>query len=651
MSGDRPEASRFRMLSGWLSVLTRTLLIAIPLVGIFFIMDAPSYLGRSILIEQYYGLFLAMVLASVFLLVPPTQGSARDRVPWYDAVMAILGVAVGLYVAILYPEILWSIGTITLERIVMSTIAVVLVLEAVRRLTGWFLLVVGLVFIMYGRFTWLVPGVFHGPGIPWDELFISLYLDSNAMLGIPMMVTSVIVLGYILFGNLLFAVGGGEFLTNVALAGFGRFRGGPAKIAVVASSLFGTVSGSAVSNVVTTGTMTIPLMKRTGYRPHLAAAIEAVASTGGQLMPPIMGAAAFIIAEYTQIPYPKVAVAAFIPAVLYYAAVFIQVDLEAGRAGLKGLPRDQLPSVKPILGQSYLFVVPLGALIYALFVRNLAPGKAALIGVASVVLVGFVRSQTRFRLRWILDALEKTGRALLELTIIVALAGFIIGIIAFSGAGFILPLVLGKIAGGNVFLLLLIIAVVGIILGMGMPTVGVYILLAVLMAPALIEMGVEVLAAHLFILYYGVLSMITPPICFASFAAAALAGSDSMKTGYTAMRLGSLAYIVPLLFIFSQTLLLMGPVINIIISVFTAIAGCFLLGVALVGYLFQNLSLPVRGLAAIAGICLLIPMQSQFVFLTIISNLIGGGLALILLWHEWRLGFPPRRHVEKGCRG
>jgi TRAP transporter 4TM/12TM fusion protein len=451
-----------------------------------------------------------------------------------------------------------------------------------------------------------------------------------------MEVSAIIVIAYILFGNLLAGVGGGEFITNVAMAGFGRFRGGPAKIAVIASSLFGTISGSAVANVMVDGWITIPLMKKTGYKPHVAGAIEATASTGGQIMPPVMGAAAFIIPEYTGIPYSKVALAAFIPACLYYICLFFQVDLEAGKTGLRGLPRDQLPPLRGILGQSYLFFVPLAVLVYALFILFLAPGKAALLAVASILFLSFFPRQTRFRLSWILEALEKTGGGLLELTLVVAVAGLIIGVVNFSGLGFILPVILGRLGGGNLVLLLIIIAVANIILGMGMPTVAVYVLLAVLMAPALIQLGVGVLSAHLFILYYGILSMITPPVAFAAYAGAAIAGSDSMRTGYTCMRLGILAYIVPFLFIFSPALLLMGPTVDIIVSIITAIAGCFLLGCTLVGYLFRNLSPLMRGLMGLAGIGLLIPIHSQFFTVTVLINIIAGGLALVLFLWEWR---------------
>jgi TRAP transporter 4TM/12TM fusion protein len=635
MTSPEPEFSRFRSLSKRLRLLTKLLLIAMPVVAVFFIMDTSSYLGWAFLREQYYGFFLAIAFASVFLLVPATKRAARNRLPWYDVILSLLGFGVGLYVAILYPEILWRVGVITPDRVIISTIAILLILEGARRLTGWVLPSLGLLFILYADFTWLVPGVFRGPGIPWNRLSNSLYLDPNAVLGAPMEVTAVIIVAYILFGNLLAGVGGGEFITNIAIAGFGRFRGGPAKIAVVSSGLFGTISGSAVANVMVDGWITIPMMKKTGYKPHVAGAIEAVASTGGQIMPPVMGAAAFIIPEYTGIPYSKVALAAFVPACLYYICLFFQVDLEAGKTGLRGLSRDQLPPLRGALRQSYLFLIPLAALVYGLFILYLAPGKAALFAAASILLISFFPHQTRFRLSWLLEALEKTGQGLLELTMVVAVAGLIIGAIQFSGLGFILPVILGRLAGGNLFLLLIIIAVANIILGMGMPTVAVYVFLAVLMAPALVQLGVGVLAAHLFILYYGILSMITPPVAFAAYAGAAIAGSDCMRTGYTCMRLGILAYIVPFLFIFSPALLLMGPVWEIIVSIVTAVAGCFLLGCALVGYIFRTLSPKMRVLMGLAGIGLLIPIHSQFFTVTLLINIIGGCLAILLLLWEW----------------
>jgi TRAP transporter 4TM/12TM fusion protein len=651
MTGTQPEGSHLSSQSKAVRLLTKVLLTALPIVGVFFIMDTPTYLGWEVLREQYYGIVLAIVLSSVFLLAPANRKTTRDRVPWYDLILSLMGFGVGLYVAVLYPQILWRLGVVTPDRVIMSTVAIVLILEAARRLTGLVLPILGLLFILYGRFSWLAPGILQGPGIPWNRLANSLYLDPNAVLGTPMEVSAVIVIAYILFGNLLSGVGGGEFITNIAMAGFGQFRGGPAKIAVVSSSLFGTISGSAVANVMVDGWITIPLMKKTGYKPHVAGAIEAVASTGGQIMPPVMGAAAFLIPEYTGISYSKVALGALFPALLYYICMFIQIDLEAGKTGLKGLPRDQLPPLRGVLGESYLFIIPLAALVYALFILYLDPGKAALFAVATILILSFFRRQTRFRFSWILDELEKTGKGLLELTVVVAVAGIIIGVITFSGLGFILPVILGRLAEGNLILLLLVLAIVNIILGMGMPTIAVYVLLAVLMAPALIQLGIDVLAAHLFIFYYGILSMITPPVCFAAYAGAAIAGASSMRTGYACMRLGILAYIVPFLFIFSPSLLLKGSLGNIAVSATTAIAGCFLLGCALVGYLFRDLCTQTRVLMGLAGIALLIPIHHQFFIITLLINILGGILALILFLRERRQRFQPMVAAEMEAEG
>lgn len=630
------EISRYRTLSGGWRVLIKLLLSAIPVAGCFFMLDIPFYLGWAIMKEQYFGIFLALVLGCIFLVVPPTRGAARDRVPWYDVILSVLGFGLGLYVALFYPRILERLGIITPDRVILSTIAILLIFEGLRRVTGWILVGLGLVFILYARFTWLVPGMFSGPGIPWERLSNYIFLDPNAMLGTPMEVTAGIVLAFILFGNLLFGVGGGTFLTNIAMSTFGRFRGGPAKMAVVASSLFGTISGSAVANVAATGVMTIPLMKQTGYRPHIAGAVEAVASTGGQLMPPIMGAAAFIMAEFISVPYREVAIAALAPAILYYIVLFVQVDLEAGKAGLRGLSRDKIPSVRGVWGQSYLFFIPLIVLIYSLFILSLTPEKAAFMGALSILLISFFQRETRFHLAWLLEALEKAGRGLLEIGVIVAMAGFIIGVIHYTGVGFLLTMSLVHLAGGNVYVLMLIIAGVGIILGMGMPTTAVYILLAVLLAPALVQLGIGLMAAHLFVLYTGMLSMITPPVCLAAYAAATIAGADAMRTGYAAMRLGIVAFILPFLFVLSPALLLMGSPRDIAVAMGTAIIGCFLLGSGATGYLFQELNLPKRVLMVLAGIGLLIPAQVQIFKVGLLSDIIGGSLALILFLWEWR---------------
>ncbi|MBW2066243.1 MAG: TRAP transporter fused permease subunit, partial [Deltaproteobacteria bacterium] len=463
-----------------------------------------------------------------------------------------------------------------------------------------------------------------------------LFLETNGMLSIIFGVAAIIVLAFVLFGNLMFSIGGGSFITDIAMAAFGRYRGGPAKIAVVGSTLFGTISGVVVANVATTGVVTIPLMKKIGYKPHLAGAIESVASTGGQLCPPIMGVTAFVMAELIGVPYRQVAIAALIPALLYYAAIFFQVDMEAGKGGMKGLPREQLPKISSVLHKSYLFIIPFGTLIAALFVLYLSPEKSALVGVLSILVVGLlIQKETRFRLGWIIKGLRETGRALLLICPIAALAGIVVGTISFTGIGFLVSLYLAQLAGGNIFVLLPVIALACFILGMGMPTLPAYIVLAVLMGPVMVELGVLPMAAHMFILYYAGLSMITPPVCIAAYAGAAIAGAEPMRTGLAAARLGIISYIVPFLFIFFPALLFVGSWIEIIAAFATAISGCFVLSGALVGYLFGRLGPIRRILFGLAGLALLIPIRSHADVLGLSVNIGGFGLAVAFTLSEW----------------
>jgi len=625
-----------RDLGGWSDRFTKAIFIAMPLVGCFFIMDVPFYLEWSILREQYYGLILAMVLPCIFILFPMSKKSPTDRVPWYDALLAVLGVVVGLYIAIFYLRITLLLGTLTPDRVIIGTIGLALILEATRRTTNLFLAVFGLIFILLPHFSFVAPDIFSGIRLPFDQQVNYLFLETNGMLSIILGVAAIIVLAFVLFGNLLFNIGGGAFITNVAMAGFGRFRGGPGKIAVVGSSLFATISGVVVANVVTTGVVTIPLMKKTGYKPHLAGAIESVASTGGQLCPPIMGATAFVMAEVIGVPYQHVAIAAIIPAFLYYAAIFFQVDMEAGKAGLKGLPQEQLPHISDVMGKSYLFVLPFAVLVAALFVLYLSPQKCALLGVLSILILGlFIQKETRFRLGWILEALRQTGSTMLIITPIAALAGVVVGTLSYTGAGFLVSLYLSQVAGGNLFILLPVIALACFILGMGMPTLPAYIVLAVLMAPTVVQLGIEPIAAHLFILYYATASMVTPPVCIAAYAGAAIAGSEPMRTGFAAARFGVIAYIVPFLFVFFPALIFKGSPEAILICVTTALLGCFVLSAALSGYLFKDLNPIKRFILGLAGIGLLIPIQRHLTAFSLLINIVCGGLALLLIIWEW----------------
>jgi len=627
-----------RRLEGWLAKLVNVILVTMPIMGAFFIMDIPFYLKWTVLREQYYGLLLAMILPCVFLIVPMNKRAPKDRVPWYDAILAVLGAVVGIYIAVFYLRITLDLGTVTLDRVIIGTIGILLVVEASRRVTNWILAVFGLFFLIFPHLSWFFPELLAGLTLPYSQQVNYLFLETNGMLSIIFGVAAIIVLAFILFGNLLFSIGGGDFITNVAMSAFGRYRGGPGKMSVVASSLFGTISGVAVANVATTGVVTIPLMKRIGYKAHIAGAIEAVASTGGQLAPPIMGATAFIMAEVLGVPYQKVVIAAIIPAFLYYATVFFQVDMEAGKAGLRGLPRDQLPKIISVLGRSHYFFIPFAILLIALFVLYMPAEKAALTGVTSILILGlFFNKECRFRLDWIIRGLHQTGMALIQLGCIGALAGIIVGTISYTGVGFLISLYLGELAGGHLFPLLLIVAVASLIMGMGMPTLSVYIILAILLAPAMVELGVKPMAAHMFILYLGGISMVTPPVCIAAYAAAAIAGASPMQTGFAAARLGAIAYIVPFLFIYFPGLLFEGSAFHIIMAVTTALLGCFALSAALSGYLFKHLQIIKRILLVIGGISLMVPvrMHEEGISLTLLANLLGGVVVILVIMLEW----------------
>lgn len=631
------ESARARELSSPLRWAAHGALILIPLAGIFFLLDLPEMFGLVFFNEQYMGLFLALALFATFLLVPASKKHYAKPVPWYDLLAAIGGAIAGLYIFVEYPTLVDTLGDITQERVVLGTMIIVLLAEATRRLVGMPLVCIAVAFLLYAMFAYIFPGDFYGRGWSIPRLATYLYLDANGIFGQALQVGASIVLVFILFGEVLNAVGGAAFLSDFSSAVMGRYRGGQAKIAIVSSSLFGNISGSAVANVVVDGAFTIPMMKKAGYPPPVAAAIEAVASTGGQIMPPVMGAAAFLIAEYLGIPYAQVALAAAVPAFLYYAALFIQVDLLAARNGIYGLPRSELPQLGQVMKRSAGFVVPLGSLIILMFFLNRRPEEAGLLATLAALIVGFLTPGVRVGPREIVGILRNMGRSMLEIAAITGLAGVVIGVLQLSGLGFTLTYTLLNLGESSAILLLVLTAIVSIVLGMGMPTTAVYVLLAVLVAPGLTKLGLLPIAAHLFIFYFGMLSMVTPPVCIASYAAAAIGRTDPVQTGWEAMRLCAIAYVVPFLFVFSPSLLLIGHWYIVLLSVGTAIFGSILLGVGLVGYLFRTIGLGRRALFLVAAFALLTPVvrTGEFVALTWTLNGLGLILSLVLVAVEW----------------
>ena len=569
-------------------------------------------LGIALFIEQFLAAMLGLALALVFLHYPRERGTKRTNLPWYDAVAAVAGLGACAYVTAVFPDLADRLMDGPVDAFVVSAILVVLCIEGLRRTSGYALLTIVLFFIAYGFIGHLVPGEMQTREVkPWD-LISYLGLDNNALLGLPVVVGTTIVLTFIFFGQLLVKSGGSVFFNDISLAIMGRYRGGSAKIAITASSLFGSISGVAVSNIVATGVVTIPLMKRSGFSPRLAASVEAVASTGGQLMPPVMGAVAFLMADFLEVPYRNIVVAALVPSLLYYVALFIQADLEAARHGISRVPESEIPRARDVLTKGWLFILPFAALIYALFVLNWRAETSAIL--ASIITLGIGLTVgykgKKMVLRDVWDSLVATGTAILDILMIVAGAGFIIGVLQVSGLGGAFTFLIVSFGDGNLVVLLLISAILCIVLGMGMPTLGVYVLLAVIVAPSLVEVGVDPLAAHMFILYFGMMSLITPPVAVAAFFAASIAEAPAMGTGWTSMRFGWTAYVVPFLFVFSPALLLQGDsAVDLTWAISTAIAGVWLMSASMIGYFSRRMTIIVRLGFMIAGILLLIPHE------------------------------------------
>ena len=622
---DEGPSSRFRDFDGTASIVVSALLGLLTLVAAVWALDVNSYFGLQIFLQQYLALIMGFALCTTFLLVP---GAARDRrhIPFYDWILFILSAAACLYITILFPQLAETPTSLAVDRVILCFLTILLILEATRRLVGWSLIVLAVILLVYAKWAYLLPGILYGRGSSWGRISTYVLLDSNGVFGIALKVTATVVAAYVIFGQALNAIGGGTAFTQLSLALLGRMRGGPAKVAVVSSSLFGMMSGSAVSNVVVCGSLTIPLMKRNGYSPAFAAATEAAASTGGQIMPPVMGIAAFIIAENLGIPYSDVALAAAVPALFYYVALFVQVDLEARQINLRTLSDAEVPSLTRVLREGWASFLPLLVLIYTLLIAHWNASRAGMTAVGITLAIGFIRRAPGFGVRSFIDIALQTGRTMLDIVVISALAGIVIGALQLSGLGFTLSLSMTTLAGGSTLLLLIITAIACLILGMGMPTAVIYVMLAVMVAPALVAAGIHPLAAHLFIFYFGMASMITPPVCMATMAAAAIGNAPFWKTGWTGMRLGFAGFIVPFFFVFHPALLLEGTPGSLIIDIPIALLGIGTIGIAAAGYLFRPLALWERGIACAAGAALIAPADNSF---WIAANV--GGIVLIVL--------------------
>ena len=549
--------------------------LLIPVVGLVAILDIPFYLTRaSIFYQQYLALFWGLISALLFLTVPAKRGASRDGVPFYDLLLALISIFLGLYVTLYYPKILFTLGILSTSRVLLGVLAVMIVLETTRRLEGWALTLIILCFIAYALFSNYLPGILQTRGVPWRRLAIQLYLGADSLFGTPLKMGVTVVFAFVLFGAFLNSTGGSEFFVGIANAFFGRRRGGAAKAAVVASMLLGGFSASAVGNVATIGVVTIPMMKRAGYPPKFAAAVEAVSGTGDLIIPPIMGTAAFIMPEFLGVPYATVAIAALVPGILYYLGDFMQIDMRAAKIGLKPLPPEDIPRLGQVLRKGWYFLVPIGLLIYTIFILYLRPDLSALVSIAGLlIVVAFSREKRQvLKIHQVVKILQGTSKFMLEMTIVCAAAGFIVGLVTYTGLGQSLALFLTDLSGGNLLLLAIFTAIASTILGMGMPVTPCYILLATTAAPAMVHLGVSPLLAHLFVYYFGTFSFLTPPVCLAVYAAAAIAEAPVISTGYQAMKLAVAGYLVPFFFLFKPGLALLGSPLHVAFSVLEGIS-------------------------------------------------------------------------------
>ena len=584
----------------------------ITLIVLSWATELPLRLGFEWFDEQAIVACFACTLAIVFIRYPFNGGRERLFIPWYDLILALLGFCTCIYLIYIYENIELNPFAMRPTMFVIGVVLIPLVWESLRRTAGWSLTIVFSVFLAYAFVGHLMPGMLKGLEQSNIRLIAELGVTNVALLGLPMKIIVLTVVLFIWMGQLLLHTGASNWFTDLAAAVMGRSRGGSAKIAVVASGLFGSISGSAVSNVASTGVITIPLMRQAGYDAKSAGAIEAVASTGGQIMPPIMGAAAFLMAELLELEYTEIILAALVPSALYYLAVFVQADLEAAKNGIAPLPKERIPPALRVLKEGWFFILPYVLLIYTLFSLNLPPQEAAFWAAVSVAIVSIIFGYkgNRINLSQLWDSISGAGRASADIIVIGAMAGIIIAILDRTGLGEALTLILASVGEDSLFLLLVLTAFVSILLGMGMPTSAIYLLLATMIAPSLIKLGVNPIAAHMFVLYFGLMSMITPPVAIAAFAAASLAGSKPMETGMTAVRLGWIAYVIPFVFVLSPSLLGQGTTGDIILSAVTALIGVWIASCGLIGYMFGSLAALTRFLFFVAGILLLLPADA-----------------------------------------
>ncbi len=654
---DKDRVAGIRQLPGLWPWIPRLTTLALTLFTLDYLFNLQLINFITQVESQFFYTVVALMLPLVFLLWPMNRFASRDRVPWYDILLFLAAAGICGFFVVNAEQILdrgWEYSA-PQYAVVMSYLLWITVIEAIRRAGGLpIAIIVGLASI-YPIFADVVPGPIQGFPSSLEQTAIYLTMSREGIMGIPLQAFANLVIGFLLFGVALQKTGGGKFFINLAFALLGHVRGGPAKVAVFSSGLMGSMSGSVITNVMTTGVLSIPAMRRVGFGRSYAAGVEACASTGGVLMPPVMGATAFIMAAFLNIPYGTIALAAVVPSVLYFLGLFIQIDAYAARNDLKGLPAAELPSLRQTLKEGWYFIFVFVLLIWMLFFLR-REATAPFFATALLLVINQVLPYQRWGWQDVKNFFGDAGKLFAELIAILAGVGLLVGALSVTGLSGTIANDLIHLAGGNTLVLLLMGAATSFILGIGMTVTAAYIFLAVALAPALINGGgMDPLAVHLFILYWGMLSFITPPVALGAFAAATVAGARAMETGLQAMRLGSVIYFIPFLFVLNPALIFQGSWQEILVVILQALAGVVLIAGAMQGWVLgvgnlaasRLLQWPIRGALIVGGLLLAIPGGGPVPLTNLQLSMISALLilpALILAWTAQRRQLAPAGH-------
>lgn len=576
---------------------------------ILYITNTLSRLRIIIPQQAFLAAVLMIALVLVFILYRAKKGDLSSRVPWYDYLFISASLISMGYMVFNYETVFAHLGTGYASPVecVLFCMAVVVILEGTRRTVGLPIVIICLLFLFQVFFCNNLPGFLHGRGYSLYSVTRSLYIDTDGIFGIPVKVVSTIVIAFLIFGQFLISSGADKTFVRLPMALLGQVRGGPAKVAVGASAFMAMLSGSAIANVSSTGMITIPLMKKTGYDKDFAGGVEAVASTGGQLTPPVMGGSIFLMADWLGLPYVYLCFCAIFPALFYYLNIFMVVDYEAAIRELKGLPRESLPSIKTVVKEGWMHFLPLILLIYLLAFLRLRPEMAAIYSVGLIILISLFKRETRLGPGKLLNALADSFKQALMVIMAVASAGIIIGCLGVSGLGVTVGAEFLQLSGGNLIIMMILAAIAAFIMGMGMHPAVIYIILAVTLAPPLIVAGVPTVAAHFFVMVCAMWALITPPIAMAVFAAVAISGGSVMKTGFQATRLGVVLYVLPFWFVYRPAILSLGTPLEIVISVSTTIIAILALSSGIMGHGLTKINWPERILLIIGALMLIPP--------------------------------------------